>query len=64
MYDFVDIFRSIFLWLVFLVVLMVMLYDKLLLEDDEEIKICGNLRWIVDDDFSFVRVNFKYYILL
>lgn len=28
------------------------------------IKICGNLRWIVDDDFSFVRVNFKYYILL
>lgn len=49
--------------LVFLVVLMVMLYDKLLLEDDEEIKICGNLRWIVDDDFSFVRVNFKYYCI-
>lgn len=37
---------------------------SILLEDDEEIKICGNLRWIVDDDFSFVRVNFKYYILL
>lgn len=62
MHDFVDIFRSILLRLASPVALMVMLYDKLLLEDDEETKICGNLRWTADDDPSSVRVNPKYYI--
>lgn len=64
MHDFVDIFRSILLRLASPVALMVMLYHKLLLEDDKETKICGNLRWTADDDPSSVRVNPKYYILL
>lgn len=51
----ITLFRSILLRLASPVALMVMLYHKLLLEDDEETKICGNLRWTADDDPSSVR---------
>ena len=37
---------------------MAMLYNKLLLNDeDDEMKMCGNLRWTDDDDPNSVRVR-------
>ena len=37
---------------------MAMLYNKLLLNDeDDEMKMCGNLRWTDDDDPNSVRVG-------
>ncbi|XP_062594473.1 transmembrane channel-like protein 7 [Saccostrea cucullata] len=50
----ITLFRSILLRLASPVALMVMLYHKLLLEDDKQ-KICGNIQWTEDDDPNSVR---------
>ncbi|XP_078319443.1 transmembrane channel-like protein 7 [Crassostrea virginica] len=52
----ITLFRSILLRLASPVALMAMLYNKLLLNDeDDEMKMCGNLRWTDDDDPNSVR---------